>query len=177
AYYGLGEIALRAENWPDAIRNFENALRLNFVRDALAHAGLAWAYDQQGDLDTAQTHAEAALRAINERVFFYNADMIAEMYRVSGWVALDQGRYDAAQSAFAEALRNDDRDSDAYFGLALVRLALSDTAGATSALNTALDLGWNGLLPKAACAQSPALAPLLGLDVATLSESCAGRQP
>jgi Flp pilus assembly protein TadD len=97
------------------------------------------------------------------------------MYRVLGWVALDQGRYDAAQSAFSEVLRSDDRDSNAYFGLALVRLALNDSAGATNALNTALDLGWNGPLPKAACLQSPALAPLLGLDVATLSESCAGR--
>lgn len=175
AYYGLGEIALRAENWPDAISNFEAALRLNFVRDALAHSGLAWAYDQQGNLDAAQTHAEAALRAMHERVFFYNADTIAGMYRVSGWVALDQGRYDAAQSAFSEVLRGDDRDANAYFGLALVRLALNDSAGATNALNTALDLGWNGPLLKAACAQSPALAPLLGLDVATLSESCAGK--
>ncbi|MEO8607156.1 MAG: tetratricopeptide repeat protein [Chloroflexota bacterium] len=175
AYYGLGEIALRAEHWPEAISNFEAALRLNFVRDALSHSGLAWAYDQQGDLDAAQTHADAALRAMKERVFFYNADTIAGMYRVSGWVALDQGRYDDAQSAFSEVLRNDDRDSNAYFGLALVRLALKDSAGATNALHTAFELGWNGPLPKAACAQSPALAPLLGLDVATLSESCAGR--
>ena len=81
---------------------------------------------------------------------------------------------EAAQSAFAEALRNDDRDAQAYLGLALVRLALADTAGETNALQTALDLGLNAPLPDSACAQVPALAPLLGVDAGVLVEGCAG---
>lgn len=174
AYYGLGEIARRAENWAEATAHFENALRLGYVRDALARSGLADAYYQQGMLDMAQTQAEAALLAVNGRVFFYNADMIAGMYRVSGWIALDQGRLEAAQSAFAEALRNDDRDAKAYLGLALVRLALADSAGATNALQTALDLGLNAPLPASACTQVVALAPLLGVDAVLLSEGCEG---
>jgi uncharacterized membrane protein/Tfp pilus assembly protein PilF len=174
AHYGLGEIALRAEQWTEAQSHFETALRLGYVRDALAYAGSAEAAYHLGDLAAAQVQIEAALRAIYERVFFYNADMIASINAVSGWIALDQGRYEAAQAAFSDALRNDDRDPDAYLGLALVRLALNDASGATSALNTAFDLGWNGPLPKAACEQAPALAPLLGLDVATVAESCAG---
>jgi len=172
AYYGLGEITLRAEQWPEAAAHFETALRLGYVRDALAYRGLAWATYRQGRLDEAQTHAEAALRAVRERVFFYDAVMMAELYRITGWIAFDQGRFDAAQAAFSEALRQENRDADAYVGLALVRLALDDNAGGTNAFNTALDLGLNAPLPLAACPYAPTLSALLGEDAATFLAAC-----
>jgi|GEM_PF-1169717 len=169
AYYGLGEIAVRAEQWPGAVAHFEAALRLAYPRDALAHGGLARAYYAQRLLDEAQARIEAALGVVNDRIFFYDADMIAGLYRTAGWIALDQGRFEAAQAAFSEALRNDGRDAAAYLGLALVRLALDDTSGAANALATARGLGLNMPLPRAACDQSSALVPLLGGDAGMLT--------
>jgi hypothetical protein len=174
AYFGLGEIALRAQNWTEAAAYFENALRLSYVRAALAYRGLAWATYQQGALDQAQAHAETALNAVRERVFFYDAVMIAEMYRVSGWIAFDQGRYEVAQAAFSEALRQENRDAEAYIGLALVRLALGDLGGAANAVNTALDLGYSGTLPVSACPYAPALSPLLASKLVQFSGECSG---
>jgi tetratricopeptide (TPR) repeat protein len=158
AWYGLGEIALRAEQWPAAVAHFEAALRLAYPRDALAHGGLARAYYEQGLLDEAQARIEAALGAVNDRIFFYDADSIAGLHRTAGWIALEQGRFVPAQAAFAEALRNDGRDAESHLGLALVRRALDDAAGAAAALTRAVDEGLPTPLPPAACAAFPALA-------------------
>ncbi len=143
AHYGLAEIALHEGQWADAASGFQTALDAGLAPRALAQSGLAWADYQQGNLASAQTQIEDAVRSLEQTPFFYDSTSSATTYARLGWVAYRQQRYALAQRAYQRALELDSSNADANFGQGLIALKSQDDYSAVQLLRTAIRLGFD----------------------------------
>ena len=130
AYYNLGLIQLNAGKMREAIRDFEETLRIK-PDDADAHNNLALALAGGGLLPEAIQHHEAAVRIEpNSSVFHNNL----------GDDLSDAGRLDDAIAQYREALRLDPKNPDACYNLGSAFARSGDVGSAIAFFEKALRL-------------------------------------
>lgn len=105
AHAEMGEIALRSDDYDDAIKSYEMALGINPDITAL-NVPLGFAYVEKGNIERA---ADCLAKAEAGRV------TDAEISNLRGLVSYHQGRNDDALAAFADTLTKDDRNATARF--------------------------------------------------------------
>lgn len=134
AHYGLGRAADARQEHSTAVEHFERALELQPGAN-LVHYSLALAYRHLGDLDKAQHHS-----ALYGRVGVVFPEPLSSELRetaqsthfftVFADLALDIGKFDAAEKGFRRALEADADNPKAHRGLGLVAQSRGDLATA-----------------------------------------------
>jgi len=107
-----------------AIEAYERVVRL-FPDSPTAHNNLGVAYKKRGELDKAR---KSFNRAIIRRKSY------AEAWSNRGWVQFEQEKWAEARRDFEQALKLDEKDEGALYGLSRVLRRSRDYAGAQEAL-------------------------------------------
>jgi tetratricopeptide (TPR) repeat protein len=143
-YYGLGEIALRREDWANAAAYLKRADALGDAQRALVQSGLAWVSYQQGDVEAAYSHMQAAINQLGIEPYLYDTWDGAVIYTRLGWILLARGDAAGARTAFQQALLRSPSLPEAAFGGGLADALAGQEADGLAAMREAVDVGYTG---------------------------------
>lgn len=132
AYVVLGDVALARHRAPDALASYGRALTLD-PKNGWALVRISEALTQLGR----QGEARARLRAFVAD----HPDAIPDVFDALGWMEMDASDGARAKAAFARALEvSQERDADAWYGLAVLAADASDATEMERALRRLLAL-------------------------------------
>ena len=139
---GLGEVALRADRFDEAVGRFQSVLEL-FPTATAAHYSLAMAYRGLGRLDDARRHL--ALRGTGTvRVSDSVVDRLWTLVRGERGLVLqgrqlhEAGQFAEAADAFRRAIAAAPTSAAAHVNLGMALVQLGDTAAAIAAFRDAV---------------------------------------
>jgi protein O-mannosyl-transferase len=129
AHYNLGNLYSRADNLPEAVKQYEEALKVE-PNYAEAHNNLGGVLLRLRRFDEAIAHHAAAARIRPEYLYYVNL----------GNALVDAGRPAEAVSSYQEALRLNPSSSQAHYNLALALQAQGKAEEAMAHFRAALQL-------------------------------------
>jgi tetratricopeptide (TPR) repeat protein len=144
ALYGLGQVALAAGDYADAIPRFQAALERAPAADAI-HQSLAAAYRELGQQQEADSHLSKK-GSVEPPLTDPLVDGLSERFRgdglklVRGYVAFNAGRFEDAVEFFARAVQDDPKNARAHVNLGSSLARAGDVDGAIEHYEKALEI-------------------------------------
>jgi len=142
--YGLGQAALSAKDYKQAVEYLEQALKQTPQANRI-HYALAMAYRGLGDLETARTHL-AQQGPVGVRVSDPLIDGLRQLIRgdrlhaIQGRKALDAGRFSEAADEFRKAIAANPTGIPARVNLGAALAQMQDVTGAIEQYQQALKI-------------------------------------
>jgi tetratricopeptide (TPR) repeat protein len=126
AYLNRGVAYRYLNNYPQAVRNYDEALRID---PSLISARIrrCWARAVLGNLQEALVDCEESMRVQPDRLSYSNM----------AFIALKLGRFDAALFNYENAVRLDPDNPYALYGRGITKLRLGDELGGTNDIRRA----------------------------------------
>jgi tetratricopeptide (TPR) repeat protein len=142
--YGLGQAALSAKDYKQAVEYLEQALKETPQANRI-HYALAMAYRGLGDLETARTHL-AQQGPVGVRVSDPLIDELRQLihgdrlHAIQGRKALDAGRFSEAADEFRKAIAANPNSIPARVNLGAALAQMQDVSGAVEQYQQALKI-------------------------------------
>ena len=121
ANYGMAQIALVNRNWEQATKHLLAAEQAGDSRLALIQRDFAYIAFQQGQLEDAVGHIEAAATLLEQAPYLYTPHQQNDLLILRGWVFTAQQQSSDALEAFTTAHQRDRFDVDALIGIAVIQ--------------------------------------------------------